>query len=59
MLFVFNDMIADILSNKKLNTIVTEVFIRGRKLNISCFYYTILLCCAETYYTKFYALFSY
>ena len=28
-------MIADILSNKKLNTIVTELFIRYRKLNIS------------------------
>ena len=27
-------MIADILSNKKLNLIVTELFIRGRKLNI-------------------------
>ena len=28
-------MIADILSNKNLNSIVTELFIRGRKLNIS------------------------
>ena len=28
-------MIADILSNKKRNPIVTELFIRGRKLNIS------------------------
>ena len=28
-------MIADILSNKKLNSIVTELFIRVRKLNIS------------------------
>ena len=34
-LFVLDDMIADMLSNKKLNTIVTELFIRGRKLNIS------------------------
>ena len=31
----FDDIIADILSNKKLNPIVTELFIRGRKLNIS------------------------
>ena len=31
---VFDDMIADMLSNKKLNPIVTELFIRGRKLNI-------------------------
>ena len=28
-------MIADMLSNKKLNPIATELFIRGRKLNIS------------------------
>ena len=28
-------MIADILSNKKRNPIVTELFIRSRKLNIS------------------------
>ena len=34
-LIVFYDMIADMLSNKKLNPIVTELFIRGRKLNIS------------------------
>ena len=34
-LIVFNEMIADMLSNKKLNPIITELFIRGRKLNIS------------------------
>ena len=34
-LIVFNDMTADVLSNKKLNPVVTELFIRGRKLNIS------------------------
>ena len=34
-LIAFNDMISDMLSNKKLNSIVTELFIRGRKLNIS------------------------
>ena len=28
-------MIADIAKNKKLNSIVTELFIRGKKLNIS------------------------
>ena len=28
-------MIADMIHNKKLNSIVTELFIRGRKLNIS------------------------
>ena len=30
----FNDLIADMISNKKLNPIVTKLFIRGRKLNI-------------------------
>ena len=34
-LIVFDDMIADMLSNKKLNPIVTKLFIRGRKLDIS------------------------
>ena len=35
-LFVFDDMIAaNILSNKKLNSVATEFFVRGRKLNIS------------------------
>ena len=34
-LVVFHDMIPDMLSNKKLNPIVTDLFIRGRKLNIS------------------------
>ena len=32
---VFHDTIADILGNKELNPIVTELFIRGSKLNIS------------------------
>ena len=34
-LMAFDDMIADMISNKKLNSVVTEYFIRGRKLNIS------------------------
>ena len=34
-LIVFDNMIADILSNKKLNLIVNKLFIRGKKLNIS------------------------
>ena len=33
----FDDMITDMISNKKLNPIVTELFIRGRKLNILLF----------------------
>ena len=34
-LIVFEDMIADMINNKKLNPVVTELLIRGRKLNIS------------------------
>ena len=33
-LIVFDDMIADMINNKKLNSIITELFIRGRKFNI-------------------------
>ena len=33
-LIVFDDMIDDMVNNQKLNPIVTELFIRGRKLNI-------------------------
>ena len=34
-LIVFDDMIANMINNKKLqNPVVTELFIRGRKLNI-------------------------
>ena len=33
-LFVFDYMIADMLSNKELNPIITKLFIRSRKLNI-------------------------
>ena len=34
-MIVFDDMIADIINNKKLDSIVNELFIRGRKLNTS------------------------
>ena len=40
MLIAFDDMIADTIHNKKLNSIVTELFIRGRKLNISLVFMT-------------------
>ena len=40
MLVVFEDMIAGMINNKKLNPIVTELFIRGGKLNISIVFIT-------------------
>ena len=39
-IIVFDDMIADIVNNKKLISIVTELFIRGRKLNVSLVFIT-------------------
>ena len=39
-LIFFDDMIADMINNKALNQIVTELFIRGTKLNISIVFIT-------------------
>ena len=39
-LIAFDVMIADMINNKKLNPIVIELFIRGRKLNISIVFIT-------------------
>ena len=54
-LIIFDDMIADMLSNTRFNLIATELFIRGRKLNISIVFIT------QSYFTvpKFYTLFYY
>ena len=54
-LIVFDDMIADMINNQKLNPIVTELFIRGRKLNISIVFIT------KSYFEvpKFYTFFKY
>ena len=35
MLIVFDNIVADMIRKRKLTPIVTEMFIRGRKLNIS------------------------
>ena len=39
-LIVFDDLIADMINNKRLDSIVTELFIRGTKLNISIVFIT-------------------
>ena len=39
-LIVFDDMIADMINNTKLNPVVTELFIRSRKLNTSIVFIT-------------------
>ena len=40
LLTIFDDMIADMVIKKKLNPVITELFIRGRKLNISIVFIT-------------------
>ena len=40
LLIVFDDMIADIMTNKRFQAIIKELFIRCRKLNISLFFIT-------------------
>ena len=52
-LIVFDDMIADIMTNKKFRAITKELFIRCRKVNISL-HHTVLFFCQ----TKFNALFD-
>ena len=39
-LIVFDDMVADMIINKNLNPVITELFIRDRKLNISIVFVT-------------------
>ena len=46
-LIIFDDMITDI-NNKKLNLVKTELFIGGRKLNISLVFIT------QSYFTQNY-----
>ena len=42
-LIIFDDMITNMLSNKKRNPVVTELFFSGRKLNVSPVFYQIIL----------------
>ena len=44
---IFDNVIADMLNYKNFNALITEIFIRGRKLNISLFYCTILFYCSK------------
>ena len=56
-LIVFDGMIADIKTNKKIKSMVVELFFRCRKLHISLFFYhTILFSCSERGQITFYTL---
>ena len=61
-LIVFDDMIADIMSNKKFQAIIKELFTSCRKLNISlftCFYHSVLFFCPKRCQIKFNTLLDY
>ena len=59
-LIVFDDMIADIMSNKKFQAIIKELFIRCRKLNISLVFITqSFIFCSKSCQTKSNSLFDY
>ena len=45
LLIAFDDMIADIMTNKKFQSIIKELFIRCRKINIS------LVCITQSYFS--------
>ena len=48
-LIIFDDMIAEMLNNKKLNPILTELFISGRKLTLLLFLLdNVILLCQKT-----------
>ena len=46
-LIVFDDMIADIMTNKKFQAIIKKLFIRCRKLNTSLVFITVLFFCSK------------
>ena len=58
-LIAFDDMIADITTNRRFQAIIKELFIRCRKLNISLFYHAVLFFCSKRCYIKFKTLFGY
>ena len=39
-LLFFDNIIADVISNKKLSSVVTELFLREKKLNVSTVFIT-------------------
>ena len=57
-LIVFDDMIADIMTNKKFQSIIKELFIRCRKLNFLFFYHSILFFRPKRRKIEFNALFN-
>ena len=57
-LIVFDDMIADIMTNKNVQAIIKELFIRCRK-HFTCAYQTVLFFCSKNCQVKFNKLADY
>ena len=58
-LIVFDGTIASIFGGKIRDPIVTVLFIRRRKLNISLVFVTVLFCCSKSFPVNFNNLFCY
>ena len=56
-LIVFEDLVADIMTNKTFQAIIKELLIKCRKLIISLFYHSILFFCSKRCNIKFNTLF--
>ena len=57
-LITFDDMIADIMTNKKFQAILKELFMPKDKY-LSCIHHSVLFLCPKRRKIKFYALFYY
>ena len=59
-LILFDDMIADIMTNKKFQSIMKELFIRcGKNKYFTCIYHSVLFFCTKGRKIKFNVLFNY
>ena len=58
MFILFDDIISDIMTNKKFQTIIKELFIRCRKINITLVFITVLFFCFTRCYIESDALFD-
>ena len=57
-LIVFDDMISHVMSSKKAQQVLKELFIRYRKLNISlCFFNSVLFQCSKRCEIELYSLY--
>ena len=59
MTIVFDDMIADIMTNRRFQAIINELFIRCRKLNTSLVFITVLFFCPKRCQIKISTLYDY